>query len=140
MGRTSQQSILTETSVIAGSVGGLVHTGVAVFLWNDWFDNLWEMLMTKPLNGAYVILGMFLLGFVPVLFYASEKLISPGIVVGVFLLLSGVGSWLMGAVRAPATVPTPFALYILFWVGVVALASLTGGLEYRRKQQTRAAG
>lgn len=140
MTRTSQQSILTETSVIAGSVGGLVHTGVAVFLWNDWFDNLWEMLMTKPLNGAYVILGMFLLGFVPVLFYASEKLISPGIVVGVFLLLSGVGSWLMGAVRAPATVPTPFALYIVFWVGVVALASLTGGLEYRRKQRTRAAG
>ena len=139
MSRTSQQSILTETSVVAGLVGGLVHAGVAVFLWNNWFDNLWEMLMTKPLNGAYIILGMFLLGFVPVLFYVGEKLIAPGIVVGVFLLFSGVGSWLMGAVRAPAAVPTPFALYILFWVGVVALASFTGGLEYRRKRQTRAA-
>ena len=139
MARTVQQSIVTRTSIIGGSVGGLVHAGVAVVLWNRWFDNLWELLLTKPLNGAYIILGMFLLGFVPVLFYVGEKLIAPGIVVGVFLLLSGVGSWLMGPVRAPSAVPTPFALYILFWVGVVALASLTGGLEYRRKRQTRAA-
>jgi predicted membrane-bound spermidine synthase len=108
---------------------------LAVFLWNNWFDNLWEMLMTKPLNGAYIVLGMFLLGFVPVLFYVGETVVSPAIIVAVFLLLSGLGSWLAGPVRAPSAVPTPFALYILLWVGVVALASLLGGLEYRRKQR-----
>lgn len=135
MAHTPKQSIVTRTSIISGSVGGLVHAGLAVFLWNNWFDNLWEMLITKPINGAYIVLGMFLLGFVPVLFYASEKVISPAIIVTVTLLLSGFASWLAGPAGAPSAVPTPFALYILLWVGVVALASISGGLEYRRKQR-----
>ncbi|WP_139173382.1 MULTISPECIES: hypothetical protein [Halobacteriales] len=139
MSRTSTQSIVTRTSIIGGLVGGLVHAGVAVLLWNRWFDNLWELLMTKPLNGAYILLGMFLLGFVPVLFYVGEKVISPAIIVAAFLLLSGFGSWLAGPVRPPSAVPTPFALYILLWVGVVALAGVTGRLEYRRKQRAASA-
>jgi len=134
MARTSQQSIVTRTAIVGGMVGGVVHAGVAVVLWNRWFDNLWELLLTKPLNGAYIVLGMFLLGFVPVLFYVGEKVISPAIIVAVFLLLSGLGSWLAGPVPAPSAVPTPFSLYILFWVGVVALAGVTGGLEYRRRE------
>lgn len=139
MARTSKRSLVTRTSIIGGLIGGLVHAGVAVLLWNNWFDNLWEMLMIKPLNGAYIVLGMFLLGFVPVLFYVGEKVISPAIIVAVFLLLSGLCSWLAGPVRSPSAVPTPFGLYILFWVGVVALASLTGRLEYHRKQRAASA-
>ena len=139
MARTVQQSIVTRTSIIGGSVGGLVHAGVAVVLWNRWFDNLWDLLMAKPLNGAYIVLGMFLLGFVPVLFYLGEKVVSPALIVTVFLLLSVVGSWLAGPVRAPSAVPTPFGLYILFWAGVVVLASITGSLEYRRKQRSTSA-
>jgi hypothetical protein len=132
MGVDPTPSLVSRTSIIGGVVGGVVHAGVATVLWNQWFDNLGEMLTIKPLNGAYIILGMSLLGFVPVLFYVGGRVISPGIVVAVFLLLSAVGSWLAGPVRAPAAVPTPFALYILLWVGVVALAGLTGGVEYRR--------
>lgn len=139
MVRASKQPIITRTSIIGGLVGGLVHTGLAVFLWNSWFDNLWDMLMIKPLNGAYIVLGMFLLGFIPVLFYVSEKVVSPAIIVTVFLLLSGLGSWLAGPVRSPSAVSTPFGLYILLWVGVVALASLTGRLEYRRKHRAASA-
>lgn len=135
MARTSKHSIVTRNSIIGGLVGGLVHAALAIVLWNIWFDNLWEMFMTKPLNGAYIILGMFLLGFVPIVFYVGEKVMSPAIIVAVSLLLSGLGSWLAGPVRAPSAVPTPFALYILLWIGVVALASLSGGLEYRRKQK-----
>lgn len=136
MGVEPNQSLRSRTSIIGGLVGGIVHTGVAVFLWNYWFDNLWEMLLIKPLNGAYIILGMFLLGFVPVLFYVGEKVVSPALIIAACLLLSGFGSWWAGSVGAPSAVPTPFALYILFWVGVIALASLTGGLEYRRKQRS----
>jgi hypothetical protein len=132
----SNQSIITRTSVIGGFVGGLAHTVLAVLLWNNWFDDLWGVLMTKPLNGAYIVLGMFLLGFIPVLFYVSEKIISPAIIIAVFLLLSTLGSWLVGPVRPPSAVPTLFGLYILFWVGVVALAGVIGGFEYRRKQRT----
>jgi hypothetical protein len=129
------QSIVTRTSIIGGSVGGLAHTALAVLLWNSWFDDLWSMIVAKPLNGAYILLGMFLLGFVPALFYVGEKVISPAIIVTVFLLFSGLGSWLAGQVRPPSAVPTPFGLYILFWVGVVALAGVIGGFEYRRKQR-----
>ena len=138
MVRTSKQSKITTTSIIGGLVGGMAHTVLAVLLWNNWFDNLWEMLTIKPLNGAYIVLGMFLLGFVPVFFYVGEKLISPAIIIIVFLLLSGLGSWLAGPVRPPSAVPTPFGLYILLWVGVVALAGVIGRLEYRRKQRATA--
>lgn len=134
MARPSEQSIVTWNSIIGGMVSGLVHAVVAVFLWNNWLDNLWEMLVTKPLNGAYIILGMFLLGFVPAMFYLGEKVISPAIIVAVSLLISGFSSWLAGPVRAPSAVPIPFALYILLWVGVVAIAGVSGGLEHRRKQ------
>ena len=133
---SSNQSVVTRTSVIGGLVGGLIHMVLAVLLWNNWFDDLWGMLMTKPLNGAYLVLGMFLLGFVPVLFYIGEKIISPGIIIAVFLLVSTLGSWLMGPVRPPSAVPTLFGLYILFWVGVVALVGVIGGFECRRKQRT----
>ena len=136
MARTSEQSIITRVSIIGGLIGGLAHTALAVLLWNNWFDNLWGMLMTKPLNGAYIILGMFLLGFIPVLLYVGEKVISPAIIIAVFLLLSTLGSWLAGSVRPPSAVPTLFGLYILFWVGVVALAGVIGGFEYRRKHRT----
>ena len=131
----SNQSIITRTSVIGGLVGGLAHTVLAVLLWNNWFDDLWGMLMIKPLNGAYIVLGMFLLGFIPVLFYVGEKIISPAIITAVFLLVSTLGSWLVGPVRPPSAVPTLFGLYILFWIGVVALAGVIGGFEYRRKQR-----
>lgn len=135
MGVDSTQSLVSRGSIIGGVVGGIIHAGVATVLWNYWFDNLEEMLTTKPLNGAYVVLGMFLLGFVPVLFYVGKRIISPAIIVGVCLLGSAFGSWLATPVRAPAAIPTPFALYILFWVGVVALACLTGGLEFRRSHR-----
>lgn len=135
MGLDSRRFLVSRAPILSGVVGGIVHAGVAAVLWNHWFDELGEMLRIKPLNGAYVILGMFLLGFVPVLFYVGKRVISPVIVVVVCLLLSAVGSWLAGPVRAPTAVPTPFGLYILFWVGIVALAGLTGGLEYRRSQQ-----
>jgi len=137
MGIDSTRSLVSRASIIGGVVGGTAHAGLAAFLWNYWFDDLGEMLTVKPLNGAYIILGMFLLGFVPVLFYVAERVISPGIIVGVSLLFSVFGSWLAAPVRAPAAVPTPFAPYILFWIGIVVLAGLTGGLEYRRTHQTR---
>ena len=135
MARTPEQSIYTKSSIIGGLVGGLAHTALAVLIWSSWFDDLWGMVVAKPLNGAYIVLGMFLLGFIPVLFYVGEKVISPAIIVAVFLLLSGLGSWLAGPVRPPTAVPTPFALYILSRVGVVALAGVIGGFEYRRKQR-----
>lgn len=93
------------------------------------------MLLIKPLNGIYILLGMFVLGFVPAMFYVGQKYISPAVVVAVLLLLSGFGSWQAGPVRAPVGGPTPFGLYILLWVGIVALAGLTGGFERKRRKR-----
>lgn len=135
MGEDSKQSLVSRTSIIGGLVVGILHAGVAVLLWDYFgFDNLRELIVIKPLIGIYVLLGMFVLGFVPALFYVGRRFISPAFVVGGLLLLSSFGSWLAGTVRAPAGTPTPFGFYILFWVGVVALAGLMGGFERKRKQ------
>ncbi|WP_416839408.1 hypothetical protein [Haloferax sp. DFSO52] len=135
MARAPEQSMFTRSSILTGLVAGLAHTALAVLLWNHWFDDLFDLIAVKPLNGAYILLGMFLLGFVPALFYVGEKVKSPAAIIAVLLLLSGLGSWLAGPVRPPSAVPTPFALYILSWIGVVALAGVIGGFEYRRKQR-----
>jgi len=135
MDRRSKQSIVTRTSLIGGVVGGLIHGGVAVVLWNAWFENLSEMYMLKPQNAVYYLFGMFLLGFVPVVFLVGQKVRSPAIVVGALLLLSGLASWLAGPVTAPSANPTAFGLYVLLWPGIVALASLTGVWEYRRSHR-----
>lgn len=123
------------SSIVSGVAVGLVHAAVAVVLWNHWFDSLWEMLAIKPLNGLYIGLGMFLLGFVPAVFYAGWKVVSPAIIVASFLVLSGFGSWLAGPVLGPSSNPTPFGLYVLFWGGIVLLAGITGRWEFRRKQR-----
>lgn len=134
MGDDAAASLVSPTSLIGGAVVGLLHAGVAVFLWDYFgFDNLRELLLIKPLLGTYVLLGMFVLGFVPALFYIGQRFVLPALVVGGVLLLSVSGSWLAGPVRAPASAPTPFGLYILFWVGIVVLAGLMGGFEYRWK-------
>ena len=130
MNEHSKQSLVSTTSIISGVVVGLVHAGIAAFLWNYWFDNLGEMLAIKPLNGLYIGFGMFILGFVPAMFYAGQKVVSPAIIVAVLLALSGVGSWLAGSVQAPSSTPTPFGLYILFWVGIVVLVGITGRLVH----------
>lgn len=135
MSEHSKWSLVSTTSIFSGVVVGLVHAGIAVFLWNYWFDNLGEMLAIKPLNGLYIGFGMFFLGFVPAMFYAGQKVVSPAIIVAVLLILSGFGSWLVDSVRAPSSAPTPFGLYILFWVGIVVLVGITGRLELRRKQR-----
>lgn len=136
MSEGSTQPLVSRTSIIGGLIGGLVHTGVAVFLWQYFgFDNLWELITIKPLIGMYILLGMFVLGFVPAIAYVGQKFMSPALVVGGLLLLSGIGSWMAGPVRAPSAVPTPFGFYVLLWFGVVALAGLTGGFEYRRKRR-----
>ena len=132
----STPSLVSTMSLLGGAVAGLVHAGLAVVLWNYWFDDLGAMLAVKPLNGLYVGLGMFLLGFVPAVFYAGQKVVSPAIIVAVLLVLSGIGSWVTTSVRAPSAVPTPFGLYILFWVGTVVLISITGSVESRRKHRT----
>lgn len=135
MGEASKESLISTSSIIGGLVGGLFHAGVAVFLWNYFgFDNLWELLLIKPFNGMYIFLGMFALGFVPAMFYVGQKSVSPAIVVSVLLLLSGFGSWQAGPVHAPVGGPTPFGLYILFWVAVVALAGLAGEFEQNQKK------
>jgi hypothetical protein len=130
----SDRSLLTSDAVLAGVVAGLVHAGVAIVLWNRWFDDLAGMLAAKPLNGVYLLVGMFLLGFVPALLYVGGDVLSPAAVVAAFLVPSAVGSWLLGPVRSPSAAPTPFSLYVLLWVAVVALAGVAGGVERRRRQ------
>lgn len=136
MAEKALRPLLSTTSVIGGSVVGLVHAGVAVFLWHHFgYDNLRELLAIKPLNGMYILSGMFLLGFVPAAFYLGKRLVSPALVVAGVLALTIVGSWLAGPVRAPTGAPTPFGLYVLAWLGIVVVAGLAGVVERNRTQR-----
>lgn len=139
MSDASAQSLRSRRSVFGGAVGGLVHAGVAVVLW-DYFglDSLWELFRLKPLYGLYILLGMVALGAVPALFYVGRRAVSPAVVVALCLVVAGVGSWQTGPARAPVGGPTPFGIYVLGWVGVVGLAALLGTVE--RSWRRRAAG
>lgn len=136
MSEHRKRSVVSRTSIISGVAIGFVHAAIAVLLWNQWFDSLGEMLAVKPLNGLYIALGMFFLGFIPAMFYAGRKVVSPAIIVAVLLVLSVLGSWMAGPVQAPRSGPTPFGLYILLWVGIVVLVGIAGTLEARRNQRT----
>jgi hypothetical protein len=78
---------------------------------------------------------MFLLGFVPVMLYIDKKVISPAIIIGGLLTLSGISSWLIGPPRGAFGGPTPFYIYIILWVGIIVFAVVMGRHEYRQVQQ-----
>lgn len=134
MARSLKGALVTRDAIVGGIAAGFVHAGVSIVLWNTWFEHLREMYIAKPQNAAFFLLGMFLLGFVPVLFYIGEKIRSPAVIVGVLLVLSGTASLLMGPVTAPSGNPTPFGIYILLWPLIVALAGVAGVREFRRNQ------
>lgn len=137
MAAEASRPLLSTKSVIGGSVVGLVHAGVAVFLWHHFgFDNLRELLAIKPLIGLYLLSGMFLLGFVPAACYVGKRLVAPTVVIAGLLTLTVAGSWLVGPVRAPTGAPTPFGLYVLTWVAILALAGLAGVIELKRTRRT----
>ena len=124
---------------IYGLVAGLLHAGVAVFLWDFFlYDDLWELLLVKPPSGAYILIGMFVLGFVPVLSSIRQKSISPVLLVSVLLIVSVYSEW-QGHFTSPFGGPGPFGVYILSWVGVVLLADLAGNVERKLKQRETAA-
>lgn len=85
------RSLVSRSSIGSGVAVGLVHAGIAGFLWYYWFDNLGEMLASKPLNAVYIGLGMLFLGFVPAGFYTGQKVVFPAIIVTVLLVLAGFG-------------------------------------------------
>lgn len=135
MRERAEQSLVSTRSIVSGVVVGLIHAGIAVVLWNRWFDTLWGLLVTKPLTGGYILLGMFLLGFVPAVFYSARRVVSPAVIISIALFLSGALSWQSGTVRAPAGAPTPFGLYLLSWIAIVTIASVVGRVESHRRFQ-----
>jgi len=135
MSKLLTRSLVSKTSIVGGLIGGLVHAGLSIFLWNYLYESVWEILRVDPFQGVYTILGMFLLGFVPVVIYIDKKVISPAIIIGGLLTFSGISSWLIGPPRAPFGGPTPFGVYILLWVGIIVFAVAMGRHEYRQVQQ-----
>lgn len=134
-----RESTLSWHSVIVGAIIGLLHTIVAVLLWNTFgFENLLAAFATEPLYSTYVVIGMFVLGFIPGVLYADRKSVSPICLVVALLVLSGFGTWQTVQSGATPVSPTPFGWYTLLWVGIIAVAVLVGGLELRIRQQITA--
>jgi|SRR6056297_979081 len=138
MAENSEKPSISMAPAICRLVAGLLHAGVAIFLWNFFsYDNLWELLLVKPPSGAYILIGMFALGFVPVLYSMTQKSISPVLLVSVLLIVSVYSEW-QGYFTSPFGGPGPFGVYILSWIGVVLLAGLAGNIELKLKQRETA--
>ncbi|MFB6131942.1 MAG: hypothetical protein ABEJ44_00875 [Halanaeroarchaeum sp.] len=135
MSDRNNPTLVSTAPITSAVVLGLAHVGIAVYLWDYWFDSPGAMLAVKPLNAVYFVPGMFLLGFVPAIFSVGLRVVSPTIVAGALLSLAVLGSMVVGPVEAPRAAPTPFGLYILGWVGVVVPGGISGVVEYRRTRR-----
>lgn len=137
MAKETEQPFISRTSAITSTVAGLLHAGVSVFFWNHFYETIGEILSYNLLLGAYLLIGMFSLGFIPVAYSTTQKSISPVLLVSVSLIVSVYTEW--QAQRSPAFGgPGFFGMYIIFWVGVVLLAGLAGDIEVKLKQRTTA--
>lgn len=124
-------------AVIGGSITGLVHSVVSLLLWNYFrFEDLTAAFSTEPFYVAYVLTGMVALGFIPGVFYSGRNIILPAILTVVLLVVSGFRTWQIVSSGATPVDPTPYGWYILLWIGVVAAASLAGGLELKLRQRS----
>jgi len=121
---------LPSSPLTVGLSAGFVHAGIAAVLWTAFgFENLLSAFATEPLYVSYVILGMFLLGCVPGVLYARHRSVSPLLLVGGLLALSGVMTWQTIRTGATPVGPTPFGWYVLLWIGIAAVSGLVGGIE-----------
>jgi len=137
MSEDTEQPFISRTAAITSTVAGVLHAGVSVFFWNHFYETIGEILSFNLLSGAYLLIGMFALGFVPVACSITQKSISPVILVSVSLIVSVYTEWQVH--QSPAFGgPGFFGMYIIFWVGVVLLAGLAGYLEVKLKQRATA--
>lgn len=118
----------TGQSIFIGALAGVTHGIVALALWEFFgFERPERTLSTEPLFVVYTLLGMFALGFVPGLLYATWRSVSPGLVIGGLLCLSSYGTWTTVRSGATPVDPTPFGWYALLWVGIAIPAAGAGG-------------
>lgn len=118
-----------------GIVTGLVHLLISVLLWYRFeFESLLTLFSSETLYAAYVVVGMFVVGFVPGVLYAQQRAVSPLFIVVGLLALTGFGTWQTVQSNLTPVGPTPFGWYTLLWVGVLVIAGLFGGVELQIKQ------
>ena len=129
MAEETERPFISRTSAIASMVAGLLHAGIAIYFW-DYF--LYDSQFITTPGGTYIIIGMFALGFVPVLYTAVHKCISPVLLVSILLIFSVHTEWHSSYAFGG---PRAFGLYIFLWVGIVLLAGLAGYIEVKLKHR-----
>lgn len=111
--------------------GGFIHLITAGMLW------FYFGLTTKAdLIGAYIVIGVVLLGGIPATLLVTKQLITPSLVVAGALTVSAYGTW--AHYLLPISTPyrttidsTLLDWYLLGWFIVVIVALAVGGGEYR---------
>ena len=128
----TEQPLLSRTSAVSSTVAGFLHAGVSIFFWNQFYETVGKILSFNPFLGAYLLIGMFALRFVPVACSITQKSISPVLLVSASLIVSVYSEW-QTQLSPSFAGPGPFGMYILFWVGMVLFAGLAGYIEVKLK-------
>lgn len=113
MTESTEPPFISKILSITSTVAGLLHAGVSIFFWNHFYETIWVILSYNLLLGAYLLIGMFALGFIPVAYSTTQKSISPVLLVSVSLIVSVHTEW--QAHLSPAFGgPGFFGMYIIF--------------------------
>jgi len=137
MAENTEQPFISRTAAIISTVAGLLHAGVSIFFWNHFYETVGVILSNNLFFGAYILIGMFSLGCVPVAYSILQKSISPVLLVSVLISWSVHTEW--QAQLGPSFAgPGFFGMYIILWVGVVLLAVLAGYFEVKLRQRATA--
>ena len=121
-----------DSPIRVGIMTGTFHGVLAMSLWYFFdFEGVGRMLATEPFVLVYTLSGMFLLGVIPGLLYAKWKTISPGVLVGGMVCLSSYSTWNLVREGLTPVDPTPYGWYVLLWVGIAVVITVSGLVERR---------
>lgn len=136
MPKNWSSSFTVIRSLTPGVVGGAAHASLAIALWSVFgFENLLTAASTETLYVAYVLTGMFILGFLPTILLFKYQSRVPAILVTLLFALCAVGTWRTVQSGVTPVGPTPFGWYILFWVAVGVVVTLSGWIELRIRRR-----
>jgi hypothetical protein len=132
--------ILTPRTVGAGVAAGVVHLAVVVTAGTQFgILNWWYPMLASIVFDIWMLLGALLVGSIVGVLLQRYRLVTPAFVVASTLAVATYRTWTYVQTHGDTHFPSLFALYMLLWFVVAALALGAGLVEHRLRAQRRGA-